>query len=285
MPDRACPPEGIHAEQIAAAETEVLKPEKTFYSVVENEGEGELNDDTFAIIAENGRGADSFIIAAQSTVFDTAAQNSRGIFFMGIGKEISEADISDEESVIEKMQTAADRLAAERTMRSVEKYEQVRDSVLSEFAEFEANAEEELPYKERFYKAITDYLARGGGNLLDEAQIEKLTGDKGNILARLYDYDWDGVAHDLSDDAEITVLIEYYNENKVSENAGTADNDYAAIVRERWKRRMNRIKKRIPTMPIISEETFSIGICTNICNLPTLCRMRISLQWRKTEMK
>lgn len=74
-----------------------MKPEKTFYSVVENEGEGELNDDTFAIIAENGRGADSFIIAAQSTVFDTAAQNSRGIFFMGIGKEISEADISDEE--------------------------------------------------------------------------------------------------------------------------------------------------------------------------------------------
>lgn len=208
--------------------------------------QGELNDDTFAIIAENGRGADSFIIAAQSTVFDTAAQNSRGIFFMGIGKEISEADISDEESVIEKMQTAADRLAAERTMRSVEKYEQVRDSVLSEFAEFEANAEEELPYKERFYKAITDYFARGGGNLLDEAQIEKLTGDKGNILARLYDYDWDGVAHGLSDDAEITVLIEYYNENKESENAGTADKDYAAIVRERVEKAYESYKETHP---------------------------------------
>ena len=76
--------------------------------------------------------------------------------------------------------------------------------------------------------------------------MKALEKDKGNILAHLYDYDWDGVAHDLSDSAEITVLIEYYNENKVSENAGTEDKDCAKIVRGQAERLYEQYKREHP---------------------------------------
>ena len=35
----------------------------------------------------------------------------------------------------------------------------------------------------------------------------------GRIIERLYDYDRDGVSHDVGNATEMSVLIEYYNEN------------------------------------------------------------------------
>lgn len=216
--------------------------ENTAYAYVS----GELNAESFAKIAEQGNGADTFVIAAGSTAWDMQALQSRSIFYLETGKEIQEADLSDEDTVIGKMQTVVDKLTAERARESMDLYQRIRDSVLAEYADFEKTAEEELPYKHRFYQAVAEYFEKGRANLLDENDMKALEKDKGNILARLYDYDWDGVAHDLSDDAEITVLIEYYNENKVSENAGTEDKDCAKIVRERVTRLYEKYKQDHP---------------------------------------
>ena len=216
--------------------------ENTAYAYVS----GELNAESFAKIAEQGNGADTFVIAAGSTAWDTQALQSRSIFYLETGKEIQEADLSNEDTVIGKMQTVVDKLTAERARESMDLYQRIRDSVLEEYAEFEKVSEEELPYKQRFYKSVAEYFAKGGANLLDENDMKALEKDKGSILARLYDYDWDGVSHDLSDGAEITVLIEYYNENKVSENAGTEDRDCAKIVRERTERLYEQYKQEHP---------------------------------------
>ena len=125
--------------------------------------------------------------------------------------------MSDVTSVIGKLQLAADKLAKERADRSMALYQSVRNSVLNEYAAFEKNAEDELPYRQRFYKAVADYFASGQHNLLSERDVQKLVQDNGRIIERLYDYDRDGV----SNATEMRVLIEYYNENTVSENAGT----------------------------------------------------------------
>lgn len=207
---------------------------------------GELNAESFAKIAEKGAGADNFVIAADSVAFDEYGLKSRGIFYLEYGNEIQESDLSDEDTVIGKMQTIVDKLTTERARESMDLYQRIRDSVLEEYAEFEKGSEEELPYKQRFYTAVKEYFEKGGVNLLDENDMKALEKDKGNILARLYDYDWDGVSHDLSDDAEITVLVEYYNENKVSENAGTEDKDCAKIVRVRVTRFYEKYKQDNP---------------------------------------
>lgn len=68
----------------------------------------------------------------------------------------------------------------------------------------------------------------------------------GRIIERLYDYDWDGVSHDVGNATEMSVLIEYYNENTVSENAGTEDKDYAAAVREQAGAFYERYKAEHP---------------------------------------
>lgn len=216
--------------------------ENTAYAYVK----GELNEHTFKEILEQCRGADSFIIAAESSAFTAEALRSRSVVYLKLGKQIQKSDLADEAGVIARMQTTADKLAAERTRLRVENYERVRDSVLQEYAEFEKKAEDELPYKQRFYKAIADYFAKGGGNLLSDAQIEKLSKDTGNILARLYDYDWDGVSHDLSNGVETTVLIEYYAENTVPEKPKAEDKDYAAIVRKNADVLYEEYKKEHP---------------------------------------
>ena len=207
---------------------------------------GELNEQTFKEILEQSNDADSFIIAAESSAFTAEALRSRSVVYLKLGKEIRASDLADEANVMGRMQTIADKLAAERTRLRVENYERVRDSVLQEYAEFEKKAEDELPYKQRFYKAIADYFAKGGGNLLSDAQIEKLSKDTGNILARLYDYDWDGVSHDLSNGVETTVLIEYYAENTVPEKPKAEDKDYAAIVRKNADVLYEEYKKEHP---------------------------------------
>ena len=207
---------------------------------------GELNEQTFKEILEQSNDADSFIIAAESSAFTAEALRSRSVVYLKLGKQIQKSDLADEAGVIARMQTTADKLAAERTRLRVENYERVRDSVLQEYAEFEKKAEDELPYKQRFYKAIADYFAKGGGNLLSDAQIEKLSKDTGNILARLYDYDWDGVSHDLSNGVETTVLIEYYAENTVPEKPKAEDKDYAAIVRKNADVLYEEYKKEHP---------------------------------------
>lgn len=207
---------------------------------------GELNEQTFKEISEQSNGADTLIIAADSSAFDAEALRSRSVMYLELGKEIQRADLSNEDAVIGKMQEIVDKLTAERAKQSMDLYQRIRDSVLAEYNEFEKDSEEELPYKQRFYTAVKEYFAKGGANLLDENDMKALEQDKGNILARLYDYDRDGVAHDLSDDTEITVLIEYYNENKVSENAGTEDKDCAKIVRERVTRLYEQYKREHP---------------------------------------
>lgn len=221
--------------------------ENTAYAYVS----GELNAESFAKIAEQGNGADTFVIAAGSTAWDMQALQSRSIFYLETGKEIQEADLSDEDTVIGKMQTVVDKLTAERARESMDLYQRIRDSVLAEYADFEKTAEKDLPYKHRFYQAVTEYFEKGRANLLDENDMKALEKDKGSILARLYDYDWDGVAHDLSDDAEITVLIEYYNENKVSENAGTEDKDCAKSCGKGLRSFIKNTNKTIPIMRII----------------------------------
>ena len=207
---------------------------------------GELNEQTFKEILEQSNDADSFIIAAESSAFTAEALRSRSVVYLKLGKQFQKSDLADEAGVIARMQTTADKLAAERTRLRVENYERVRDSVLQEYAEFEKKAEDELPYKQRFYKAIADYFAKGGGNLLSDAQIEKLSKDTGNILARLYDYNWDGVSHDLSNGVETTVLIEYYAENTVPEKPKAEDKDYAAIVRKNADVLYEEYKKEHP---------------------------------------
>lgn len=234
-------------EQSKPAENEDIRyygkdTENTAYANVS----GELNAESFAKIAEKGDGADNFVIAADSTAFSLQALKSRGIFYLEYGKEIGAKELSDEDTVIGKMQTIVDKLTAERARASMNLYQRIRDSVLVEYADFEKTADEELPYKHRFYQAVAEYFEKGGANLLDENDMKALEKDKGNILACLYDYDWDGVTHELSDDAEITVLIEYYNENKVSENAGTEDKDCAKIVRERVARLYEKYKQDHP---------------------------------------
>ena len=74
--------------------------------------------------------------------------------------------MSDETSVIGKMQLAADKLAKERADRSMALYQSARNSVLNEYAAFEKNAENELPYRQRFYKADEDNIASGQQNHL-----------------------------------------------------------------------------------------------------------------------
>lgn len=216
--------------------------ENTAYAYVK----GELNEHTFKEILEQSKGADTLIIAAESTAFDIEALRSRSVVYLELGKEIQELDLADGDAAIGNMQIIVDKLTAKRAKQSMDLYQRIRDSVLEEYAEFEKDSEEELPYKHRFYQAIAEYFAKGGANLLDENDMKALEKDKGNILARLYDYDWDGVSHDLSDSAEITVLIEYYNENKVSENAGTEDKDCAKIVRERAERLYEQYKREHP---------------------------------------
>lgn len=216
--------------------------ENTAYAYVK----GELNEHTFKEILEQSNGADTLIIAAESTAFDIEALRSRSVVYLELGKEIQELDLADGDAAIGNMQIIVDKLTAKRAKQSMDLYQRIRDSVLEEYAEFEKDSEEELPYKHRFYQAIAEYFAKGGANLLDENDMKALEKDKGNILARLYDYDWDGVSHDLSDSAEITVLIEYYNENKVSENAGTEDKDCAKIVRERAERLYEQYKREHP---------------------------------------
>ncbi len=216
--------------------------ENTAYAYVK----GELNEHTFKEILEQSKGADTLIIAAESTAFDIEALRSRSVVYLELGKEIQELDLADGDAAIGNMQIIVDKLTAKRAKQSMDLYQRIRDSVLEEYAEFEKDSEEELPYKHRFYQAIAEYFAKGGANLLDENDMKALEKDKGNILARLYDYDWDGVAHELSDGTEITVLIEYYNKNKVSENAGTEDKDCAAIVRERAERLYEQYKQEHP---------------------------------------
>ena len=216
--------------------------EKTAYAYVK----GELNEQTFKEILEQSNGADTLVIAAESSAFDAEALRSKSVVYLELGKEIQRTDLSNEDAVIGKMQEIVDKLTAERAKQSMDLYQRIRDSVLAEYNEFEKDSEEELPYKQRFYTAVKEYFAKGGANLLDENDMKALEQDKGNILARLYDYDRDGVAHDLSDDTEITVLIEYYNENKVSENAGTEDKDCAKIVRERVTRLYEQYKREHP---------------------------------------
>ena len=216
--------------------------ENTAYAYVK----GELNEHTFKEILEQSNGADTLVIAAESSAFDAEALRLRSVVYLELGKEIQRADLSNEDAVIGKMQEIVDKLTAERAKQSMDLYQRIRDSVLAEYNEFEKDSEEELPYKQRFYTAVKEYFAKGGANLLDENDMKALEQDKGNILARLYDYDRDGVAHDLSDDTEITVLIEYYNENKVSENAGTEDKDCAKIVRERVTRLYEQYKREHP---------------------------------------
>lgn len=75
---------------------------------------------------------------------------------------------------------------------------------------------------------------------------KKLVQDNGRIIERLYDYDRDGVSHDVGNATEMSVLIEYYNENTVSENAGTEDKDYAAAVREQTGAFYERYKAEHP---------------------------------------
>lgn len=207
---------------------------------------GELNAQTFKEILNQSNGADTLVIAVESTAFNAEALRSKSVVYLELGKEIQRTDLSDGDAVIGKMQEIVDKLTAERAKQSMDLYQRIRDSVLAEYTEFEKVSEEELPYKQRFYTAVKEYFAKGGANLLDENDMKALDKDKGNILARLYDYDWDGVAHDLSDDAEITVLIEYYNENKVSENAGTEDRDCVKIVRERTERLYEQYKQEHP---------------------------------------
>ena len=207
---------------------------------------GELNEQTFKEILEQSKGADTLIIAAESTAFNAEALRLRSVVYLELGKEIREPDLADGDAAIGKMQKIADKLTAERAKQSMDLYQRIRDSVLAEYAEFEKDSEEELPYKQRFYTAVKEYFSKGGANLLDENDMKALEKDKGHILARLYDYDRDGVAHDLSDGAEITVLIEYYNENKVSENTGTEDRDCAKIVRERVARLYEQYKQEHP---------------------------------------
>lgn len=216
--------------------------ENTAYAYVK----GELNEHTFKEILEQSNGADTLIIAADSSAFDAEALRSKSVVYLELGKEIQRTDLSDGDAVIGKMQEIVDKLTAERAKQSMDLYQRIRDSVLAEYNEFEKDSEEELPYKQRFYTAVKEYFAKGGANLLDENDMKALEQDKGNILARLYDYDRDGVSHDLSDDTEITVLIEYYNENKVSENAGTEDKDCAKIVRERTERLYEQYKREHP---------------------------------------
>ena len=216
--------------------------ENTAYAYVK----GELNEHTFKEILEQSNGADTLIIAAESTAFDIEALRSRSVVYLELGKEIQELDLADGDAAIGNMQIIVDKLTAKRAKQSMDLYQRIRDSVLEEYADYEKTADEELPYKHRFYQAIAEYFAKGGANLLDENDMKALEKDKGNILARLYDYDWDGVSHDLSDSAEITVLIEYYNENKVSENAGTEDKDCAKIVRERAERLYEQYKREHP---------------------------------------
>lgn len=207
---------------------------------------GELNEQTFKEILEQSKGADTFIIAAESSAFDAETLRLRSVVYLELGKEIQRTDLSDGDDVIGKMQNVVDKLTAERARESMDLYQRIRDSVLAEYAEFEKVSEEELPYKHRFNKSVAEYFEKGRANLLDENDMKALEKDRGSILARLYDYDWDGVAHDLSDDAEITVLIEYYNENKVSENAGTEDKDCAKIVREWAERLYEQYKRKHP---------------------------------------
>lgn len=216
--------------------------ENTAYAYVK----GELNEHTFKEILEQSNGADTLVIAAESSAFDAEALRLRSVVYLELGKEIQRADLSNEDAVIGKMQEIVDKLTAERAKQSMDLYQRIRDSVLAEYNEFEKDSEEELPYKQRFYTAVKEYFAKGGANLLDENDMKALEQDKGNILARLYDYDRDGVAHELSDGTEITVLIEYYNKNKVSENAGTEDKDCAAIVRERAERLYEQYKQEHP---------------------------------------
>ena len=207
---------------------------------------GELNEQTFKEILEQSKGADTFVIAAESSAFTAEALRSMSVVYLELGKEIQGSELADEAGVIGRMQTVADKLAAERIRHRVGNYERVRDSVLQEYAEFERTAEDELPYKQRFYKAIADYFAKGGGNLLGDAQIEKLSKDTGKILARLYDYDWDGVSHDLNNGVETTVLIEYYAENTVPEKPKAEDKDCAAIVRKHADAFYKEYKRRHP---------------------------------------
>ena len=207
---------------------------------------GELNEHTFKEILEQSKGADTLIIAAESTAFDAEALRLRSVVYLELGKQIQEPDLADGDAAIGKMQKIADKLTAERAKQSMDLYQRIRDSVLAEYAEFEKDSEEELPYKQRFYTAVKEYFAKGGANLLDENDMKALEQDKGHILARLYDYDRDGVSHDLSDGAEITVLIEYYNENKVSENTGTEDRNCAKIVRERVTQLYEKYKQEHP---------------------------------------
>ena len=213
--------------------------ENTAYAYVR----GELNEQTFKEIAEYGDGADAFVIAADSAALDTRA---RSVVYLEIGREIQEEDLSDETSVIGKMQRAADKLTKERADRSMALYQSVRNSVLNEYAAFEKNAEDELPYRQRFYKAVADYFASGQHNLLSEQDVQKLMRGNGRIIERLYDYDRDGVSHDVGNATEMRVLIEYYNENTVSENAGTEDKDYAAVVREQAGAFYERYKAEHP---------------------------------------
>lgn len=213
--------------------------ENTAYAYVR----GELNEQTFKEIAEYGDGADAFVIAADSASLDTRA---RSVVYLEIGREIQEEDLSDETSVIGKLQLAADKLAKERADRSMALYQSVRNSVLNEYAAFEKNVENELPYRQRFYKAVADYFASGQHNLLSERDVQKLVQDNGRIIERLYDYDRDGVSHDVGNATEMSVLIEYYNENTVSENAGTEDKDYAAAVREQTGAFYERYKAEHP---------------------------------------
>lgn len=104
--------------------------ENTAYAYVR----GELNEQTFKEIAEYGDGADAFVIAADSAALDTRA---RSVVYLEIGREIQEEDLSDETSVIGKMQRAADKLTKERADRSMALYQSVRNSVLNEYAAFE----------------------------------------------------------------------------------------------------------------------------------------------------
>lgn len=216
--------------------------ENTAYAYVK----GKLNDQAFQEIAARGSGADTFVIAANSAAFDAQAMQSRSMIYLEIGREIGEQDLSDEAAAIEKMQTVVDELSARRAEQSMELYQRVRNSVLNEYSEFEKGTAEELPYKQRFYKSVTKYFEKGEHGLLSEEDVVKLLRDDGKILARLYDYDWDGAAHDLSDNAEITVLIEYYNANNVSENAGTEDRDFITAVRERVSKIYEQYKQEHP---------------------------------------
>lgn len=117
--------------------------ENTAYAYVK----GELNEQTFALFAKQSNGADNFVIAADSTAFNLQALKSRGIFYLEYGKEIGAKELSDEDTVIGKMQTIVDKLTAERARASMDLYQHICDSVLEEYAEFEKGSDEELPYK------------------------------------------------------------------------------------------------------------------------------------------